>query len=187
MNRMRTSAVLAAGVVASAVLVGGPVAAQDDGPTPELTVNPTSGPIGTTIDVSGTECFGTDVWFLLGNNADGYVVTDGDSVPDAEGAWGGQLEVPATYANEDGVDVAVVPGTNYVVTAQCLTDGEVKDVLYEEIPFEVTGTTPPTTPPTTAPPVTTAPPATTPTTTAPVTTTPPAAAQPVTQAPAYRG
>ena len=180
MKRMRIPVVAAAGVVASLALVG-PVSAQGG---PDLVVDPTSGPGGTVITVSGADCVDGDgipgdVWFELYDvdapNQD--MVAGSSTAADATGAWSGQLEV----------STLLQPGTPYAVYAECsYGEGEDDWFSYVEAPFEVTGsTTPPTTePPVTTPP-TTEPPATTPPTTAPAAT--PAAATPVTQEPGYNG
>jgi hypothetical protein len=176
MKRMRIPAVAAAGVVASLALVG-PVSAQEG---PGLVVDPTSGPGGTVITVSGADCVDGegnpgDVWLELYDvDAPDQAMVAGDSATaDASGAWNGQLEV----------STLLQPGTPYAVYAECsYGEGEDDWFPYVEVPFEVTGTV---TPPTTEPPVTTAP------TTEPPAATPapatPAPATPVTQEPGYNG
>lgn len=133
-----------------AVALVAPPASAGDG----FGVNPTSGPAGTVITVSGTGCYEEG----LPDRHVSIILTDGEEatasssvVPEDNGAWSGQLTVPA------GAD----PAATYEVYASCwgsiLGDNGQEIASYGPVAFDVTGdgTTPTTAPPTTP---TTAPP-----------------------------
>jgi cell division septation protein DedD len=133
-----------------AVALASPPASAGDG----FTVTPTSGPAGTVIAVSGTGCYEEG----LPDRHVSIILTDGEQasasssvVPEDNGAWSGQLTVPA------GAD----PAATYEVYASCwgsiLGDNGQEIVSYGPVAFDVTGggtqpTTPTTATPTTQPP-----------------------------------
>jgi hypothetical protein len=183
MDYKRAVAAAVTGLAATA-LIAAPVAAEEheddfDFEVLPLHVDPTSGPVGTVIDVAGEECVDEsgagDVGFAL------YIPLDEEFIEtfdeglvsaDASGAWAGQLVV------HEGTP----PGPDYFVSAICLEAGgwddfdgeEVAEALadadleeaeildedphehdflerfYEEVPFEVTAEA--DTAPATAPP-----------------------------------
>jgi hypothetical protein len=154
--RMRIS-LAAGGAAAAFVLAGLPAGAQV--PQPTLDVAPTSGPIGTTITVSGGGCIlgedpgGVDVAFVDTS------VFDSDAIfplavtsltAGEDGTWTAQLVVPASVSPDEGIVIDVVPGEDYVVVAACSfgTSETGPEIVYESVPFDVTGETVPTTPPT---------------------------------------
>jgi hypothetical protein len=159
-------ALIAAGIGAAAVLVAAPASAQE--PELPLTVEPTSGGVGTVITVSGADCSGgpddaPEVDFVLGDEelffgpGDGVVADEDVVQAEDDGTWSGQLTVPGDAD----------PDATWFVTAACFASPEAEGVLalYELVEFDVTGpptttpTTPPPTTPTTAPPPPEAPPA----------------------------
>ncbi|HET6953417.1 MAG TPA: hypothetical protein VFI47_23770 [Acidimicrobiales bacterium] len=161
MRKFRRAAVAAtAGVVASALMAGVPAGAQEGDPLPQLTVTPTSGPVGTQVTVGGAGCEPEDDEGIPEPDVEfGLMEFDFDTFEappkffaitpaslDGEGDWSGTLVVP------EGVD----PDKDYWVVAICYpndpgSDGEqVSD--FEFVAFDVTGTpTTPTTPTTPAP------------------------------------
>jgi hypothetical protein len=162
MKLPRIIAAIAAGMLATAWLAATPAAAQDE-PLP-LDVDPTSGPIGTTIHVAGEDCPDAHVGFALlaGTSLeDVTALVDEDFIPTGEdGAWSGELLVWDTqFLLEDDSEVDVVPGEDYFVTAVCILEPvlvaegdeaagplthvpdhveEPEILFYEEVPFEVT-------------------------------------------------
>ena len=105
-----------------------------DGTTPSvpsvlsLAVDPTSGPVGTTINVSGVDCTGDLVWFGLFSGSaedDGAIVDLWWANPGPDGAWSDELlvyeaMVPfAELGNAEPDVVPVEPGGNYFVSAWC--------------------------------------------------------------------
>jgi len=161
-------ALIAAGIGAAAVLVAAPAGAQEPEELP-LTVEPTSGGVGTVITVSGEGCTSPnpddapEVDFVLGDEelffgpGDGIVADEDVVQAEDDGTWSGQLTVPGDAD----------PDATWFVTAACFASPEAEGVLalYELVEFDVTGpptttpTTPPPTTPTTAPPPPEAPPA----------------------------
>jgi hypothetical protein len=152
-----------AGIGAAAVLVAAPAGAQtEDLP---LSVEPTSGGVGTVISVSGSGCSSEnpgdapEVDFILADEDFFFtenegVVGDEDVVPaEGDGSWSGQLTVP------DDAD----PDAVWFVSALCFAGPAADEPLgvYELVDFDVTAppTTEPPTTPTTAPPTPEAPPA----------------------------
>ncbi|HEX5947792.1 MAG TPA: hypothetical protein VFY82_16015 [Acidimicrobiales bacterium] len=91
-----------------------------------LSVTPTSGPVGTTISVSGTDCAGDEVEFALlaGTGIDDITaIVDAWSMePADDGSWSGELLVYDTMipAMGDGAEIDVVPGGDYFVAAACV-------------------------------------------------------------------
>lgn len=101
------------------------------------TIDPTSGPIGTTISVSGSGCPGVRiaVALLAGTSVENataqidHVIVD----PATDGTWSAELTVYDTMVGGD----ATVVGGDYVVTARCdYYDGE--HVFAEPVAFDVT-------------------------------------------------
>lgn len=153
---------LASAAIGVAVLAA-PAGAQE--PELPLTVEPMSGPMGTQITVSGSDCTSDDplaapeVAFILADEefffgeAEGLVADDDLVQAEDDGTWSGQLTVPAD----------VDPDLSWFVSALCFAGPEAEEPLaiYEIVEFDVTGppTTPPTTPPPTTPPPPEAPPA----------------------------
>jgi hypothetical protein len=142
LSKKRTAAAIVAG--AAAVLVAAPPAGAGDG----FTVTPTSGPAGTVISVSGTGCYEEG----LPDRHVSIILSDGEQasasssvVPDDNGAWSGQLTVPA------GAD----PAGTYQVYASCwgsiLGDNGQEILAYGPVAFDVTGGGPAPTTPTTQP------------------------------------
>ncbi len=121
--------------------------------TISLAVDPTSGPIGTTVSVSGTDCTGDVVEFALlagTGYADTTAIVDAWSTePAQDGAWSGELVVyDSMFLMPDGEEEAdVVPGGDYFVAAACLhypddvpeapTPDEI--TLSEAVDFDITG------------------------------------------------
>jgi len=112
--------------------------------TVTATIDPTSGPVGTTISVSGDGCTGDRVAAVLFagtdlEHASAYV--DHTMVDAAsDGTWSGELIVYETMLGFSGFvdELPVIAGEDYAVTARCdYYDGE--SVLSEPIAFEVTG------------------------------------------------
>lgn len=143
MRTKRIAAIAAAGVATTLLAV--PPASAGDG----FTVTPTSGPAGTVISVSGTGCYedglpDTEVTISFGDGESVGVSTM--IIPDDNGAWSGQLTVPA------GVD----PAGEYAVGGYCwgeiLGDNGQMIREYASVAFDVTGDGPaPTTPEPTTP------------------------------------
>jgi hypothetical protein len=159
MERKRMSAALIVGAAAGALLVAAPAGAG----APQLEVTPTSGPVGTTITVSGNLCGDGLAEFTLYMDVDGdepLVIAQDDLDAPMDGTWSGELVVPATATLPGGDTVDILPGDGYSIGATCTFSEQ--PVKYDDVDFEVTGSptpTPSTTPPTTAP-TSTPPPAT---------------------------
>jgi hypothetical protein len=146
-------ALMSAGIGAAAVLVAAPAGAQAEELT--LSVEPTSGGVGTVITVSGADCTSEnpddtpEVDFILADEEFFFGETEGlvadENLVQAadDGTWSGQLTVPAD----------VDPDLSWFVSALCFAGPEAEEPLavYEVVEFDVTGppTTTPTTPPTT--------------------------------------
>ncbi|MGH9193858.1 MAG: hypothetical protein ACRDZ0_15470 [Acidimicrobiales bacterium] len=160
---MRHKAVFAlasAGIGAAALLVAPPAGAQEE--LLPINVEPASGPVGTVITVSGSDCASTDpgaapeVDIILADEdfffteEEGVVAAEALVEAEGDGTWSSQLTVP------DDVDPEVV----WFVGALCFAgpDAEEPLAVYDLFEFDVTGpsTTPTTSPPATTPP--TAPP-----------------------------
>jgi hypothetical protein len=156
MNIRRMAAVGTAGLLSAAILAAGPAGAQEGGELAPLTVDPTSGPAGTVISVSGADCLDEGVATVSSAylfRFDGDEPTEDDLLDivdvDAEedGTWAASLTMPA------GLD----PEGVYLVSATCfLADSEQIVIDYEAVEFDLTGAAP------TAPPADTPPPALTP-------------------------
>ena len=145
MTIRRAVIVASTGLVLTAALVAAPASAQE-GPFAPISLNPTSGPPGTVITVSGEGCgepgFPGSVEAYFGNEEELLAQGSGDAASD--GTWSVQVTVP------DALD----PAPLYLVTATCFVDsgdGPQPDLDYDIVEFDVTdGTvTPPVTPPTT--------------------------------------
>ena len=124
-------------------------------PLPDLVpiaVDPTSGPIGTTVSVSGTECTGDAVEFALlagqGLEDISAIVDAWSTAPADDGSWSGELTVYDTMIPAEGQDeIDVVPGDDYFVAAACafypddVPDAPSPDhiIFSEAIDFEITG------------------------------------------------
>ena len=157
MRHKRVFAVASAAIAAAAVLFATPAGAQELLP---ITVDPTSGPAGTAVAVSGADCLTEDpglapeVEIFFGDDSGGELAASIIVVPETDGTWSGEITVPD-----------VDPDVMWVVTATCF-DGPGQDagILadYQFVDFDVTGppTTPTTTPPPTTPTTPPAPPAT---------------------------
>jgi hypothetical protein len=155
---MRHKGVFALASAAIGVAVfAAPAGAQED-PLP-MTVEPTSGGVGTVITVSGADCTSEDpeaapeVDFLLADEAffftenEGVVAAEDLVQAESDGTWSGQLTVPGD----------VDPDAVWFVSALCFAgpDAEEPLAVYDLFAFDITG--PPTTPPTTPPTVPTPP------------------------------
>ena len=155
MNITRMAAVGTAGLLSAAVLAGGPAGAQEGGEFAPLTVDPTSGPAGTVISVSGADCVEEGVATVSSailvrfddseTEDDLLDIADVDAAED--GTWATSLTMPA------GLD----PEGVYLVTAACLVaESEQLVVDYEVVEFDLTGAAP-TEPPADTPPAAPAP------------------------------
>lgn len=126
---LRRGALLAAAVTAlSMTLTAGTVQAGGTVFTGQLTIDPASGPPGSTIQVSGDKCTG-DANFItvpvrLLDPAD-IVLASATTTPGETGDWGPLvLTVPLT----------VVPGTTLTVTATCdLSNANSSDVQAQQV------------------------------------------------------
>lgn len=174
MKHKRIAALIAGGL-GTALAVAAPVGAQ----TPQMQADPTSGPAGTEITVSGDSCSHENTeayvavrfvdFFGTSGVEEVTVLEDTETVADEDGTWSATLDTPDT-----------TPGP-YVIFAQCLevvSEGEPQIFVdYEAVEFEVTeGGTQPTTPE-----------PTTPTTTTPGATPTPPPAVPVEDDPPFTG
>lgn len=126
------------------------VVTEDEAPPVlPISVDPTRGPVGTTIQVSGSECSSGEVEIYLLNGANLYEVNAvvdyvWGIVPGPDGAWSGEvfvydtmLEIPDD-PEADLVEVDVVPGADYLVAAMCfLDDGSF--IASDAVPFDITG------------------------------------------------
>jgi hypothetical protein len=120
---------------------------------PQMNIDPPSGPAGTMIGVSGTECSFTGVSISLVSDPDGVAtVLDSVNLLPETSDWMGHLTVPVGT-------IATADGGNYVVEATC--GGSVEFTFnYTSVPFVVTAAVVPTTTSTTmVAPTTTTPPA----------------------------
>lgn len=121
-----------------------------------LSVDPTSGPVGTTVNVSGSDCPNAEVeWALLAGTGlhDAHAIVDVWGSPTGEdGTWSGELFVYDTMfelpddPEGDLVEVDTVPGADYFVVAFCITD-DGSFIESDVVPFDITagGTTKPRT------------------------------------------
>jgi hypothetical protein len=150
MKIKRFVALGAAGVLLAMLLPNVPASAQE---RPALTVDPTTGSIGTAVTVSGGGCVGEGgvaVDVALDAPAPAppadyeAAVTFADAEIAPDGSWTAEFVIPSTYPVPDGdggtVEVDVVPGDGYKVIATCrLGSGpETQYIQYEDVPFEVT-------------------------------------------------
>lgn len=122
-------------------------------PTMSISVTPTSGPIGTTVAVSGTDCAGDEVEFALlaGTGIDDVTaIVDAWSMePADDGSWSGELLVYDTMipATGDDAEIDVVPGGDYFVAAACVfypTDApeapSPDEIIFSDtVGFDITG------------------------------------------------
>lgn len=130
-----------------------------------IAVDPTSGPIGTTISVSGTDCTGDTVEFALlaGTSLEDFthIVDAWTTEPAEDGSWSDELLVYETmFSALDDTEVPVVPGADYFVIAGCAFYPDDDDeappdeiIFSEAVDFEITGdgTAPPRPEPPAAP------------------------------------
>jgi hypothetical protein len=131
--------------MASALVGVSPAGAQEEPETlGPVAVNPTSGPSGTVISVSGEGCDGDasgfEAWLTLvaydPDHGVPFTVLDESVVVPENGDWSGELTVP------DGAD----PDVDTYVLAECTYDeGEGYLGEYDSVPFDVTGETTATT------------------------------------------
>jgi hypothetical protein len=142
-------ALITAGVGAAAVLVAAPAGAQELLP---ITVEPTTGPIGTEVTVSGEGCLNedgpgeVDVQLFFEDEEEPAVFPADEVLED--GSW--SLVLASTEEDPPGI---------YTFTATCFVPGGEEVIAdYDFVEFELTAPPePPTTP--TTPPTPTAPPA----------------------------
>jgi hypothetical protein len=128
------------GVLAVTVLAAGPVAASNSGGTavPPLryTLSPSSGPIGSTVSVTGVGCDDSDFWSgrdgalafynNVNGNFSGALQVAFDARPDADGSFSFTFTVPRTGVLEHGsgrFDVLdpLPPGV-YLIDLSCQSD-----------------------------------------------------------------
>lgn len=154
MKTKRMAALAVAGVTTSLLAAAPAGAGVSPIPGLELEVTPTSGPGGTVVTVSGSDCVVDDVpgevEFGLADFGNFTPVVFDVAVPDVDGNWTGQFTVPP------GTD----PEGTYAVGAECVIEvdeGEFEPIVeYFPVEFDVTGDgpTPTTAPPATTPPTT---------------------------------
>jgi hypothetical protein len=157
MRHRHVAGVATAALMTFVALAGGSAGAQEEpGEFAPLTVDPTSGPPGTVISVSGDGCATEDpalipVAFGFMFRLDDELTEDdflaaGDVEASPDGTWATSLTVP------DGFD----PEGIYAVGAVCAGIAETPEddqllVDYEPVEFDLTGP-PPTEPPVVTPP-----------------------------------
>lgn len=143
--RIRRAAVAATtGLVVSALLAGVPVGAQTA--TLPLNVSPTSGPVGTVVDIWGSGCLGPQgpgavlVFALFQGEELPPVDADPDNpvIADAQGNWSFPVEILPEAAEAGTFDIA----------ARCTVNDGSGTVIaeYSRVPFTVTDGTPPPAP-----------------------------------------
>jgi hypothetical protein len=137
MKRKRVYAAVGAGVAAAALLAATPAGATRL-PSRIIEIDPTSGPVGTTVTVSGGECAGEAYYGLFKGTGwrDGLLLTADTAEPDDEGAWSGELVVPEDVLFDQ--TMTVEPGTDYFVGAACVPydhrPGDVREGLtYDDL------------------------------------------------------
>jgi hypothetical protein len=116
-RHIRAAGVVALAIAASVALgsgLGGAAAspAQEGDPLP-LSIAPETGPPGTEIFVSSTDCFESTVQMVLADDEENTL----DSVaasPDEDGVWGDVVTVPN--------DASLVDGQELTVSAECIAD-----------------------------------------------------------------
>ena len=171
---MRTQRIVALTAAAAGLTMGlaVPAGAGEAPVGPPINVNPTGGPVGTHVTVTGGECSDPvvemEVFVALTDPSFEPAATD-LVTPDEDGNWTAEIVVP------EGVD----PDMTYFIHAVCrfADDGDVEQG-YTGVTFDVTEGTPAT--------PTTQPPATTPPTSEPG-TTPPPPATPIDEPPPVTG
>ena len=135
MKRMRTLAVGATAV--TTVLLAAPAAIG--GVPPEITVSPTSGPIGTVVTVSGTNCDNGVVEVSMVDFDSEAEVVVLEAVQTSDGLWSDSFAVPD-----------IDPAGDWHIWAFCWLGGETTPVNYDLVPVHVledgTVVTPPETP-----------------------------------------
>jgi len=144
---MRAGLAVIAGVAAA--LLGTTPAGAQSRVEPTMAVTPTSGPIGTSITVTGTGCEGPDVRLELfvGSllTVDGLVDV-GTTETNPDGTWTSELRVWKEHFDYSTGETLgpVVPGSGYFVHAECgqfLDDPDEYWRMvsgYDIVPFEVT-------------------------------------------------
>jgi len=138
MTLRRAALSAATGLALATTLVAAPAGAQQPEPAPEslpLDITPTSGPGGTVITASGTDCARQQAFnaFVQVYLAQGDQVVN-SSVHDVSdnGTWSQQIQVPGDAD----------PAATYSVFATCFVDlGDDTDRVaeYEAVPFAVSG------------------------------------------------
>ncbi|HET6953375.1 MAG TPA: hypothetical protein VFI47_23555 [Acidimicrobiales bacterium] len=167
MSIRRAAVAATTGLVVSALLAGAPVGAQS-APLP-LNVSPTSGPVGTVVDISGSGCLGPEgpgavlVFALFQGEELPPVDADPANpvIANADGTWEFPVEILPEAAEAGSFDIA----------ARCTVNDASGTVIaeYARVPFTITDGTPTTEPP------------------APADPAPAPAAAPVTATPTFTG
>ena len=141
MNIRRMAAVGTAGLLGAAILAAGPAGAQEGGELAPLTIDPTSGPGGTAISVSGADCLeegAAPVSFAYLFRFDGSEFTEDDILDTVEvdaaddGTWAAWLTMPAGF-DPEGL---------YLVSATCFVGEDQVVVDYDAVEFDLTGAAP---------------------------------------------
>jgi hypothetical protein len=122
---MKRTRMLAVGATAlTTVLLAAPAAIG--GIPPEISVDPTSGPIGTVVTVSGTNCdSGIVEVSMVDLESDASVVVL-EAVETSEGLWSDSFAVPD-----------IDPAGDWHIWANCFLGGETTPVYYDLVPFDV--------------------------------------------------
>lgn len=134
MKRKRLTAAMGLGVVTAALLTATPAGATE-APSRIIEVEPTSGPVGTTVTVSGDDCGGEAYIGLFKGTGwkDGLLLTGGTAEPENR-AWSGEIVVPDHVLFDQ--NQMVEPGEDYFVGAACVPynhrPGDVREGLTVE-------------------------------------------------------
>lgn len=118
MKRKRLTAAMGLGVATAALLTATPAGATWR-PSRIIEVEPTSGPVGTTVTVSGDNCGGEAyIGLFKGTDwMDGLLLTGGTAEPEKR-AWSGEIVVPDHVLFDQ--NQMVEPGEDYFVGAACV-------------------------------------------------------------------
>jgi hypothetical protein len=145
-TRTRTTAVLVAGLLGSALLPGAPSSAQELAAAAP-SVSPGKAPAGATVTVSGTGCLFKDapgsLNFGFAAQVSGTAVDlsplDGNKA-DANGNWSATMSIPTHVRGMTGERHELRPGPIYVITTVCSFPEVPSDlwISYPAAPFEVT-------------------------------------------------